>query len=653
MKRAGPVVALSLVLAVVGVGVPQATAAQPIVQQVTVQTLPGRVAVQVQASGPVQYHATALDNPARVIVDIAGATDGLGWSVQPVDRGPVLQLRAGQVPGDPPAVRLEVDLARPIPYQVTAPSADAVAIVFPTVSSAVSLPAPGSPPSAFPPSQAQPAPGGTEHGSAPGVGQAPPGGGVTVGPPSSASEGAPTLNLDLRDAALGDVLDALARLCRLNIVTGPSVQGKVTLHLVGVTCQQALGFLLDANDLGYRRVGQTVVIEPISKLTPPPAAPVVRVYKLQYLQPPYSQVEPLVGSIGATTAGGSGVSGGAGPVKKDVAALLDLFKGTKADITYDDRTNSLVVTGTPEQQEAVQALLQELDVPVAQVIVQAVVVDITATSLKDLGVEWSVLQGSTGTPFTFQEIPQVTPGTFAPSGLPPGQFGVGPVTRDLLLAKLHAFVSQGYAKVLSDPRIATPDGQEALIFAGDQIPIVNTTTAGNPPVTTSTVTFQPIGVTLKIIPKVNADRTITVQVHPVVTTVTSFTQPTPQNPSGLPNISIREAVTSLRVADGDSIVLGGLMQYSDIKNLKKVPFLGDLPFIGALFRLTTVNHTESEVVILMTPRILGMPGHALSSPTGPQGSRRPVADGGQHLDAALSRGARVVSPAAAASRVMP
>lgn len=438
---------------------------------------------------------------------------------------------------------------------------------------------------------------------------------VTVAQQPGAAGGTPRLNLDLHDAVLADVLDALARLCGLNIVTDNAVTGKVTLHLVGVTCPEALGFLLDANGLAYRRVGETLIVQPASKLTPPPAAPVVRVYKLQYLQPPLAQPEPLVGSVGATSAGGAGISGGAGRVQKDVGALLDLFRGTGATLGYDDRTNALVVTGTPTQQEAVQALLQQLDVPIGQVVVQATVVDITSTSLKDLGIEWSVLQGGTGTPFTFQEVPPLTPGPTqptSPSGLPAGVLGLQPISRDLLLAKLHAFVSEGHAKVLSDPRIATFDGQEALIFAGDQIPVVNTTTAGNPPVTTSTVTFQPVGVTLKIIPKVNADRTLSIQVHPVVTTVTSFTQPTPQNPSGLPNISIREAVTSLRVGDGDSIVLGGLMKYSDISTLKKVPLLGDLPFLGALFRLTTINHSESEVVILMTPRILGMPAPAHS-----------------------------------------
>ncbi len=222
--------------------------------------------------------------------------------------------------------------------------------------------------------------------------------------------------------------------------------------------------------------------------------------------------------------------------------------------------------------------------------VQATVVDITSSSLQDLGISWSLMETDAGTPFTFNE-------STAPGQTPPGNLSLQPLVRDSLLARLHAFVSQGHAKVLSDPRIATFDGQEALIFAGDQIPIVNTTTAGNPPVTTQTVTFQPVGVTLKIIPKVNADRSVTVQIHPVVTTVTKIV-------SGNPQIAVREAVTSLSIPDGGSLILGGLLKFSDIESLKKIPLLGDLPFIGSLFQLNNINHSESEVVIIMTQRIL-------------------------------------------------
>ncbi len=281
------------------------------------------------------------------------------------------------------------------------------------------------------------------------------------------------LNLDLRNASLPDVIDALARLCGINIVTDSSVAGQVTIHLVGVTCEETLTFLLEANSLGSRRIGDTLIVEPAAKLAPPPAGPIVIVYRLQYLQPPFANTEPLVGSVGATSAGGSGVSGGAGPVQKNVQVLVALFKGTGVSVGYDDRTNSLIVTGTPDQQAAVQALLRQLDVPLNQIVVQTLVVDITVTALSDLGVEWSLVSGSVSTPFEFSEV----------SAPPAGFLAIQPILRDALFAKIHLFEQQGLAKVLSDPQISTFDGQEALIFAGDQIPINNTTTAGNPPVT--------------------------------------------------------------------------------------------------------------------------------------------------------------------------
>ncbi len=567
MRRSGLLIMLIIALALPGVGTPLAASGRVTVTQVTVKVTEGSVQVRIEATGPVAYSTMTLADPDRVVVDLPGAVNGVAGGVLPVHQGPVQQIRVAQFTQVPPVVRVVVDLTRPAKYDVTMPSPAVVVVGF---SSPAAAPASGVPSGA--PVSAGP--------------------GIVVARRGVPGAGGPKLNLDLRDAALVDVLDALARLCGLNMVTDTTVGGRVTIHLVGVTCQEVLGFLLEANGLGYRRVGETLIVQAASKLAPPPPVAVTRVYKLQYLQPPLPP-EALVGAGGA---GGGGLSGGAGPVKKDVAALLDLFKATGAQVGYDDRTNALVVTGTPEQQEAVVALLRQLDVPLGQVVVEALVVDITSNRLRDLGVEWSVLQG-TGSPIRIGE-------TAAP---PAQQFGIQPIARDALFALLHAFVSQGNAKVLSDPRVATYDGQEALIFAGDQIPIVNTTTAGNPPVTTSTVTFQPVGVTLKIIPKVNADRTVAVQVHPVVTTVTSFTAATSSNPNGLPIIAIREAVTNLQVRNGESIILGGLMRFSDIVNLKKVPFLGDLPFIGSLFQLTTVTHQESEVVIVMTPRILSMP----------------------------------------------
>jgi len=598
--------ALLVVLVVSLVGASAPAAGPPAITNITVTQLAGRLELGIQATGPVAYRTFTLGQPDRIVVDIHDATDGLARDSVSVKKGPVEAIRVSQFSVQPPVVRVVIDLAHPAAADVSmsAPALVTVAFATPGGTATVRSAQPSAPPAVpsageIPPAVTAgitPAPA-PAHVPPRAVTAGPPGISVVQGQSSGPGPNGVLLNLDLRDASLPDVIDALARLCGLNIVTDSSISGRVTIHLVGVTCEETLTFLLEANSLGSRRIGQTLIIQPASKLAPPPPGPIVVVYRLQYLEPPINAVEPLVGTVGATSAGGSGVSGGAGPVQKNVGALTNLFQGTGATIGYDDRTNSLVVTGTPDQQSAVQALLRQLDVPIGQVVVQTLVVDITTTALTDLGIEWPSESGSASTPFEFSEVS-------APAA---GSLAVQPILRDALFAKIHAFLSNGMAKVLSDPRVATFDGQEALIFAGDQIPITNTTTAGNPPVTTSTVTFQPIGVTLKIIPKVNVDRTISISVHPVVTTATSFTPATTSNPNGLPNISIREAVTQLTVADGDTIIIGGLMSYSDVKTLLKVPYLGDLPFIGALFRLTNINHSESEVIIMMTPSILATP----------------------------------------------
>jgi type IV pilus assembly protein PilQ len=604
------------------------TPAAVAVQHVNVVEEAGAVEVGIEATGPLGYRTMVLGDPVRYVIDLPATKNGIDWTTRKVGVGAIQAVRVGQLSESPPVTRVVIDLAQAVQWSVrrAGPQTVVARLAAPEARGPMTSPWSGGAASAdssnpSPSGSAAPAARGPERpwgadavsASAPAGSDAAPAGinrtpsaPVRAGPPAGvpgivvAQQPGGTsrvLTLDLRDAQLGDVLDALARLCGLNVVTDASVSGaRVTVHLVGVTCEEALRFLLDANSLGYRRVGETLIVQPIAKLTPPPPGPVLRVYRLQYLQPPIQAQEALVGVTGT---GGTSFQGGAGPVKKEVAALTGLFAGTGAQITYDDRTNSLVVSGTPAQQEAVVTLLRQLDVPVPQVMVQATVVDITTTSLKNLGIDWSIADG-----FKFQEAPVVAPSPTAPTGLIPGQLGIVPITRDLLLVKLHAFVQNGTAKVLSDPRLATPDGQEALIFAGDQIPIVNTTTAGNPPVTSQTVTFQPIGVTLKIVPKINSDRTVNVLVHPLVTTATSFTPATSTNPNGLPIVATREAVTSMRVADGDSVILGGLMRYSDVKNLQKIPLLGDLPFLGALFRFATVNHSESEVVIILTPRVV-------------------------------------------------
>ncbi len=445
--------ALLVVLVVGLVWSPAPAAGPPAITNISVDESAGRLELGIQATGPVAYRTFTLGDPDRIVVDIHDATDALPRDIMPIKKGPVDTIRVSQFTTRPAVVRVVFVLVRPTAADVSMSAPATVMVAFGTPKAAA--PAAAAPPSAAPPA---PAAGDIPAAVTAGITTTPapsrvPLRAVSAGPPgidvvqgqigTSTGPTGVLLNLDLRNASLPDVIDALARLCGINIVTDSSVSGSVTIHLVGVTCEETLTFLLEANSLGSRRIGSTLIIEPASKLAPPPAGPVVVVYHLQYLQPPIANVEPLVGSVGATSAGGAGVSGGAGPVQKNVQALTSLFTGTGASVGYDDRTNSLVVTGTPDMQAAVQALLRQLDVPLGQVVVQALVVDITTTALTDLGVEWSIVSGSVSTPFEFSEV----------SAPPAGSLAIQPILRDALFAKIHLFAQQGLAKVLSDPRL--------------------------------------------------------------------------------------------------------------------------------------------------------------------------------------------------------
>src|SRR5579859_3018788 len=310
-------VVLALMCAALPAGAFAQAAAPVTVQRVNVVEEAGAVEIGIEATGPIGYRTMVLDDPVRYVIDLPAAKNGTGRPTQRVGVGALQTVRVGQVTDTPPVTRVVLDLSQAVQWSVRRPSTQVVVVRLvvpeahgPTVSpwssgSAVSTaetgsgtttggagsaaPAPERPWGARVDAGLPPAPGAQASAggrpSADSVRAGPPAGvpGIVVAQQSSGT--GRLLTLDLRDAQLGDVLDALARLCSLNVVTDASVSGaRVTVHLVGVTCEQALNFVLDANGLGYRRVGETLVIQPIARLTPPPPGPVMRVYRLQYVQ---------------------------------------------------------------------------------------------------------------------------------------------------------------------------------------------------------------------------------------------------------------------------------------------------------------------------------------------------------------------------------
>ncbi len=328
--------------------------------------------------------------------------------------------------------------------------------------------------------------------------------------------------------------------------------------------------------------------------TPPPPARFTRVYRLNWI---FADERPRAG----TEADRPLLPVGPADTGAAIVELVRRHVGLRPeDVSFDYRQNAVVVTATEEQHEQVRQLLEQLDLPGDQLLIEAAVLDINISDLRDLGVEW-----------TFQPIPftEIPPG--------PGQIGFNPITRDPLqfFAILRLLIEQRRARVMANPRVVTRDGQPASVLVGERIEITlpGTGPQGQPIAVTRTID---VGVRLNITPKINPEGDITLR---ILTDVSSLVAaPTPQ----LVHVRTRQAATTLRVREGTPIVIAGLIQNEERRQVLKIPLLGDLPVIGWLFRSERTEQVTTEIVFIITPRRLprgaGAPTPAPSpSPTPP------------------------------------
>lgn len=554
LHRTALVLCVSLALALVTVA-PAQTQTSPVrITQVTVKVFGDTVQLSIIGTGPLTYKTLQLSNPPRLVIDLPGAiVDPAVPPLVDVDKGGVARVRVGQFGEKPPMVRVAVDLDSPLPFTLATSAPTVLVAKFAARGTMTSAAPPAAPVAAAP--VAAPV-------AAPPVVQA------QQGPPPAApmpvAQASPVtapgrINLEFRSSELADVLTALAKVCNLNIVTDASVKGTVTVRLLDLTCDEALRFILEANNLGFRRLGRNLIIMAADKLAPPPEVP-----------------EAITYPIGFGTA-------------KDVAdAIRNSVPGIR--VTPELRSNTIVVVATQAQHEDVRKILAGLDIQLTQVMVETRVVDISTSELKNLGLNWGL---------TAQPILNVT-GTF------PNQIVIG-VASNTIRALLDAMVTDKKVRVITAPRIAVVDGNEAQVNLGEEVPIPSIDASGR-----LTFTFRPIGVILKILPKVNRDGLITTKVEPEVSAVIEFLS-TASGP--VPRVSTRKATTIVTVRSGESIVLAGLISAAERRTVIKVPLLGDIPILGALFRTSTIDRQESEVIFVVTPQIIGGPGGPAPAPS--------------------------------------
>ncbi len=307
-------------------------------------------------------------------------------------------------------------------------------------------------------------------------------------------------------------------------------------------------------------------------------------------QSPFAQATPASGSYSSSSSASSSVGQTPNYVTLPTSALIpkDSAQGVYVNdnVSVDRRLNAVILRGTPDQIAPYEAMIKLVDTPRRSVLLDTQIVELTQTASRDLGFNYSP-NGSMATA-TFNAGNNVPAGT-----------DTRPRTGVSISATLDALESSGQAKILAQPRILATDNRIAAILSGEAVPIFTTVTipSGGTTIVTQQLQYINVGVSLEILPRIASSGTVTADLFSEVSSIIDYVQTAPR-------IAVRQELTQVTVGDGQSVLIGGLLQDQEIKNFSKVPGLGDIPLLGALFRETTVSHQKTNLYLVITPHVL-------------------------------------------------
>jgi type IV pilus assembly protein PilQ len=419
------------------------------------------------------------------------------------------------------------------------------------------------------------------------------------------------LTLNFQDLETRAVLQLIADFSGLNIVVSDTVQGSVTLRLQNVPWDQALDIVMTTKGLDMRRNGNVIIVAPAEEIAAREQAELESLQALQTLEPlrsEFIQINYAKAAELASLVQGEGSN-----------SLLT----ERGSVAIDERTNTLLVNDTPTSLATIRRLVTTLDVAVRQVLIESRVVIVNDDYSRELGVrfgttnvedESSGLVALTGTSAGADNIVSSAIGNINSTGNPfPVDIGpVGqrynvnlPVTgaagsialaflgSDYLVdLELSALQAEGDGRVVSTPRIVATNQREARILQGTEIPYQEASSSG----ATST-SFQEAVLSLSVTPQITPD-------NRVIMDLTITKDSVGEIFNGVPAIDTRELVTQVVVADGETVVLGGIYETEEINTTTKVPGLGNIPGLGYLFRSRGTESNNAELLIFVTPRIL-------------------------------------------------
>jgi len=616
------------------------------------------VSVQLNGQGPLEVKAFTLENPPRVVLDLKGVVNRVSRRVQPVGTAGVKQVRVAQFATSPePVVRVVVDLDQQLPYRVDStaqgavlrvggapaaapeavasappvevaqaapppalesppapaqaepppePAAVKVAEIAPTPVKIVDEPGPQqqpaaltAPPAAEQPKQAPPAESPWTTTQAAMAEQAAPPVNVITGTKEVESQvphfTGETISLELKDADIKDVLRTFAKITGLNVVVDPDVSGSVTVNLENVPWDQCLDLILKINRLGYSVENNVLRVARIERLTQEKSQAAAFRKESENAAPMRTITKTLSYAKAAQV--------------KGLLTSQSFILSDRGTVVVDERSNMLIIRDANDRLEGIVNLIDSVDQPNKQVVIEARIVETTRRFARAIGVVWRFTgnadaEHGTTTGWTFPNWATVSGSSdFGGTGSAVGLSGIGVLGfsfGDILDAfnldfTINAAENNGLAKVVSSPKVTAQNNEKAHIEAGYLLP---TQTVANQ---TVTVQYTDATLALDVTPQITAEGTVLLDID------IRKRRPAPelQQTGGLNTpIFTRNAKTRVLVRDGGTTVIGGIYELTDTSQTGGLPGLRNLPIIGPLFGNTSKNLVHDELLIFITPRIV-------------------------------------------------
>ena len=437
------------------------------------------------------------------------------------------------------------------------------------------------------------------------------------------------LSMEFQDVEIRSVLDILAQFTEMNIVANDSVAGNITLRLINVPWDQALDIILKSKNLGKRENGNVILVAPATELAEQEAreleaqqavesfAPL----RTEYIRLSYAKAQDVLTLISQGSGASSGSRSGLSNTADDNNTLLS----NRGTVTVDERTNTLIIKDVAKSIENIHDLIGKIDIPVRQVMIEARIVSATDSFSKEIGVRWGILSNGAATNRSLlvggsnqtladlkdfdietttvngQTVSYPSYDISRPDNLnvdlgianPAGSiaFGLLSLSDVMLDLELSALQADNRGEVISTPKVLTADKQTAKVSSGTQIPYQEASASG-----ATTTSFKEAALSLEATPNITPDGKIGLQLL--------ITNGTPVFTNGIVAINEDSISTNVTVEDGQTVVLGGIFRNRTNNDVTKVPFLGDLPYIGRAFRRDVRNNNKEELLIFITPKLI-------------------------------------------------